>query len=113
MQELEWHQELSLPVGPKLTEGVLHISLCDASGAAVALGERSLATVLSEDVDRAELQLQDMGGHAAGSVDLVRCCSLCPHAYSRAFARLASLLMHCRSLTIVHGRGMGTISAAT
>ena len=82
------HQELSLPVGPKLTEGMLHISLCDASGAAVASGERSLATVLSEDVDRAELQLQDKGGQAVGSVNLVRCWSLRPHVFSRALQGL-------------------------
>ena len=67
------------------------MSLCDASGAAVASGERSLATVLSEDVDRGQLELQDKGGHAAGSVDLVRCCTLRPHATFKGFARLQSI----------------------
>ena len=75
-QEHTWHQELSMSLGPEVTEGVLRVSLCDASGATVASGERSLQTVLAEDVDRAQLDLRDKGGDAAGSMDLVRCCSL-------------------------------------
>lgn len=61
-----------MSLGPEITDGVLCVSLCDASGATVASGERSLETVLTEDVDRAELELRDEGGYTAGSMDLVR-----------------------------------------
>lgn len=74
MQDANWQQELSVPLEPSVTSGMLRVSVVDADGTPVAVGERSLGTVLVEDVDRAHLELQDPEGMPAGTIELVRHC---------------------------------------
>ena len=75
IQDAKWQQELSVLLEPSVTSaGMLRVSVVDADGTPVAVGERSLDTVLIEDVDRAHLELQDPEGMPAGTIELVRHC---------------------------------------